>query len=904
LRCTLLPVLIGLTALLSPAVARASSPDPGSLRLAVGEFDPTRETPSHPGLDHGPDHAPGVRGAYLVQFERPITAEDRAALEDAGATVQGYVPMLALEVLMRGSSRRTVARLPGVRFVGPYQASYKVSRRLLDAAGAQPDPAEPMALRVSLFPGAAESGLEQVRGLGARVLRFETGRSFALADVEVPAGRVRALARLPLVRHLQGVPTRVPMNDRTRLHNQLSLVADDTFTTGLDPSLDGYDEASGFQVKYGHTDGGLWSQHPDFAAGIAGGSITFELPGADLDDSTGHGTHTAGSLVGDGSTWSSISSSQVPPGSGSVSAARWRGAQPQAALHHISAENGYTDRQIFERHAEEGAQVLSNSWGYADCLLPDYCLTITDYDAAAAMWDEGVWDADDDAAGLQSLVVFFAAGNDALEQLNGCPLFGSRDVIATPGTAKNVITVGAHETDRACGQGEGDHAGDVLFISSRGPVDPDATGQGLFKPDVMAVGGGFVLSTEREGTGGDASASGFDLPTYCSDTGPSYRYEGGTSMACPAAAGAGGVVLQDLVANLGVAAPKPSLVKALLVNGARGLEPSGACNYGFETHPLTPTRPVHQGWGAVQAAESLYGPGGTPSARNLSFENEITAHALQTGGTYSTDVPVAAGAPFKVSLAWTDYPAAPGVGSPLLVNDLDLEVSGPDGLFHGNNFAGTWSVNSETRAVPDRYNVVENVYLQDPAPGTYTITVRAFQVSQDQEPDAPGVEQDFSLVWTAPPPACSNGVDDDGDGLADLADPGCDDAADASERSPLLACDDGVDNDTDGRTDHAPDPGQGDPGCRDPTWAIEDPQCSDGLNNDPGQDAFVDFDGGASMGLPIEELTDPDPQCNQPWNLREARPARRCGLGFELALLLPALLTLRQLRGRPNFLAT
>ena len=47
-------------------------------------------------------------------------------------------------------------------------------------------------------------------------------------------------------------------------------------------------------------------------------------------------------------------------------------------------------------------------------------------------------------------------------------------------------------------------------------------------------------------------------------------------------------------------------------------------------------------------------------------------------------------------------------------------------------------------------------------------------------------------------PDCSNGLDDDGDGLIDLDDPGCDDADDPSEKSPDLTCDDGEDNDGDG----------------------------------------------------------------------------------------------------------
>ena len=200
----------------------------------------------------------------------------------------------------------------------------------------------------------------------------------------------------------------------------------------------------------------------------------------------------------------------------------------------------------------------------------------------------------------------------------------------------------------------------------------------------------------------------------------------------------------------GISAPSPSLVKALLVNGARAIEPSGSCDYDFEVDASV----VHRGWGLVQADASLYGPTGTPGARDLMFENE--EHALATGGTHQVDVTVAAGDTLKVTLVWTDAPAAPAAGSPLVVNDLDLEVSGAGDTYLGNNFVGDWSeprvpAVAETPAendVPDRFNVVENVYIQSAGAGTYTITVAAYQVSQDQEPDVGGVEQDFSLVWS------------------------------------------------------------------------------------------------------------------------------------------------------------
>lgn len=131
-------------------------------------------------------------------------------------------------------------------------------------------------------------------------------------------------------------------------------------------------------------------------------------------------------------------------------------------------------------------------------------------------------------------------------------------------------------------------------------------------------------------------------------------------------------------------------------------------------------------------------------------------------------------------------------------------------------------------------------------------------------------------VLGALPPACDDGIDDDGDGLVDAADPGCTDAADASEHDPALPCDDGIDDDGDGAPDFPADLG-----CRDAEWPLEDPQCSDGIENDA--DGWIDWDG-AGVGPP-------DPQCvDKPWRNREKKNGGRCGLGFEVALVLPWLL--------------
>lgn len=108
-------------------------------------------------------------------------------------------------------------------------------------------------------------------------------------------------------------------------------------------------------------------------------------------------------------------------------------------------------------------------------------------------------------------------------------------------------------------------------------------------------------------------------------------------------------------------------------------------------------------------------------------------------------------------------------------------------------------------------------------------------------------------------PGCGDGLDNDGDGLVDLADPGCDDAADISEKDASLPCDDFQDDDGDGLVDFPADPG-----CDSPTDASESTPslvCDDGIDNDGDGGADVAGDPGcADVSDPSER--DPSLVCD------------------------------------------
>ncbi len=157
--------------------------------------------------------------------------------------------------------------------------------------------------------------------------------------------------------------------------------------------------------------------------------------------------------------------------------------------------------------------------------------------------------------------------------------------------------------------------------------------------------------------------------------------------------------------------------------------------------------------------------------------------------------------------------------------------------------------------------------------GTYTLLV--FDALLTATGDYDVQVDDLVLGVPACESHCSDGVDNDGDLAVDLADAGCEGADDFSEEP---ACNDGVDNDGDGLVDLA------DLGCAQASSSREDPQCDDGLDNDG--DGLADWDGAGFGG--------PDPNCVFASSAKEKPSSPSCGLGPELAVLVPLLGAVRR----------
>lgn len=636
-------------------------------------------------------------GLFLVQFTDRFDPAWRDPLRAQRVRLLRYVPDDAFVARFDNVRLAAVRALPFVHWVCEYRAEHKIHASLRETAGAPPAglraAASEREVSVLLSPDATAQEIVQAQQFFSSVAQQSESRFGAILRGRVRAGRVVDLARSPQVLWIE------PWS-RVRLFDAVAtgIVAGNAVSNRPVPHLLGF---TGTGVKVAVADSGLClgttnDLHPDFVGRVTNfffyGSLT------DAADRHGHGTHVTGIVAGDGAAGETDENGWLY----GLGVAPRAGVVVQRIFNELGQLEAPSNEQLTRDAVQAGAEIGSNSWG-------------TDsqgqYDLNAQEFDALVRDADASTPGEQPYVIEFSAGNAG----------PARQTIGSPAVAKNVIATGASQSSRTDGLVHNGGPEAMANFSSRGPCE-----DGRIKPDLVAP--GTWIASARSPLAPD-----FNAWARISDE---YIYDGGTSQSGAHVSGAAAVLIQWFRETQAMSKPSPALVKAALINSAVNLAESAG---------TAPAPNMDEGWGRLNLTDIFTG------SRRYEFLDQTVL--LTNGQVYERRVIVAdAGRPLKITLAYTDVPGLPAA-IPALVNDLDLELVGPDGtVYRGNQFDAGGSVPNAGSS--DARNNVEGVCIAQPRPGDYLLRVRARNVAQDACGDTPGLDQDFALVVSgglAPP---------------------------------------------------------------------------------------------------------------------------------------------------------
>ena len=414
------------------------------------------------------------------------------------------------------------------------------------------------------------------------------------------------------------------------------------------------------------SDSGVDLTHQDLTNQVYAHSV---VHGCVDHDAVGHGTHTAGSIAGDGT----MSGGKILGTAYEAKLFAWFCGKDGSTGIYLPGD--YDDLFRPGDQAEHPNFIHSASWGSA---------VYGEYDASCQEIDEWVWNHPD-------FLPVFSAGNEG-------PFSGT---IGSPAAAKNVLAIGATLSTRKTGEGVKNLANgnpeSTASFSSQGPCLDGRT-----KPDIAAP-GVQILSTRAW----NIADTNFSYGVW---TNANYVYDTGTSMSCPLTAGAVALVRQWLTRDRGFSddnPPSAALMKAVITGGAVGMTPA-----------YSPKPSIFQGWGRVNLAETLF-----PKDRAIWLKDRLP---FTSGCELSWVFETTNAAPFDAQLVWLDYKADPAADQKekKLIIDLDLTVEPLEGgkLYYGNGGKS-----------PDRLNPVESVHISQLPPGKYLVTVSCPSAIYDYE---------------------------------------------------------------------------------------------------------------------------------------------------------------------------
>lgn len=328
----------------------------------------------------------------------------------------------------------------------------------------------------------------------------------------------------------------------------------------------------------------------------------------------------------------------------------------------------------------------SQVWEQTTAMYQTHGMTLTNNSYAANVGDckaAGVYDINSQAVDEMALLHkdvlhVFAAGNDGKLKCNPYP-DGFATVTGGYQPAKNNIVVTS--TDK-------------FFVNaidgSRGPVR-----DGRLKPEITAVGVDVMSTTKTE----------------------DYLVSGGTSMASPAVTGGLALLTERYRQLHGPVNPRAEVLKVLMLNGATDIGNPGP-DYRF-------------GFGFMNMQRSLQMLDAARHAMNN----------IANGEEQTINIAVPAGmAQLKVMLTWHDVPGNPA-SSVQLVNDLDLEVVASSGAMHKPLVLDATAANILVLATEkeDHLNNTEQVVVNNPVAGNYTIRVKGYKI--------PSGPQEYAIAY-------------------------------------------------------------------------------------------------------------------------------------------------------------
>ncbi|MBI2135842.1 S8 family serine peptidase [Candidatus Woesearchaeota archaeon] len=453
---------------------------------------------------------------YILQFADNIRDEWKQELENKfSLNFNKYIPNNAFLLKIKQNDLEAIAAYDFVNQIAEYKAEYKLSPEIsantvtgnnnnnaLSSFNTESSSSFSSSLktqyRVIIADGSEiDEVSSQLENAGINVRT--TSSDIVLIDAD--SNDLNAIANLPEVEWIEPQPRYKIFNDNaseiinaTTIWNtynlngsgQIIAVADSGIDTGVDSNT---------------TTGDI---HLDFDNRI--GTI-YNLYDSSANDTNGHGTHVAGSIVGNGNR----------------SNGQFKGMAFGATLifQAIGDDAGSTTvypptdlHDLYTQAYNTSARLHSNSWGENNQV----------YGADPRNTDDFIWN-------YSNMVILFAAGNDGAGGTDGTG--GTLNTVGRPAIAKNIITIGASENLRASKGTSADNINQVASFSSRGPA-----GDKRIKPDVVSP-GTSIVSTKSSLAGTSACTTSFE-------SNGNYSYCSGTSMATPIAAGSATLVRQIL----------------------------------------------------------------------------------------------------------------------------------------------------------------------------------------------------------------------------------------------------------------------------------------------------------------------------------------------------------------------